>query len=116
MLKVILVSLFFFSFSASANLKSNEKVTLQKSFWCAAVSGDDTIDFSVLVTKKNQNLIISFPRESYNLKKIPESADVVDILASDTSLFLTDKSVDIDDLKCSESSVEKLLAYKKGLL
>jgi hypothetical protein len=117
MLKVILVSLFFFSFSASAgSLKSNEKVTLQKSFWCAAVSGDETIDFSVLVTKKDKSLIISFPRESYNLKKLPAAADVANILSSNKSLFLTDKSVEIDDLRCEEASVKQLLAYKEGLL
>ncbi len=118
MLKVILASLFFFSFSASASvaLKTNEKVTLQKSFWCAAVSGEETIDFSVLVTKKDKSMIISFPRGSYNLKKVPEAADVANILSSDKSLFLTDKSVEIDDLKCEEASVKQLLAYKEGLL
>lgn len=116
MLKVILASLFFFSFSASAILKSNEKATLQKSFWCAATSGEETIDFSVLVTKKNHNLIIIFPQGSYNLKKIPKANDVADILFSNTSLFLANKSIYIDELVCAEASEETLLKYKKGLL
>lgn len=116
MLKVIFMSLFFFSFVASASLKTNEKVTLQKSFWCAAVSGEETIDFSVLITKRAQDLIISFPRESYNIKKIPVATDVAIILQEDTSLFLADKSVEIDKLVCEEASVETLLKYKKGLL
>jgi hypothetical protein len=116
MLKFILVAIFLFSFSASASLRSNEKVVLEKSFWCVAISGEETIDFSVLVTKKSGALVMVFPKAIYNLKKIPSADDVTVILSSDTSLFLTDKSVEIDDLKCEEASVEQLLAYKKGLL
>jgi hypothetical protein len=114
MFKVILVAMLLTSFSAFAYTQNKESVKLEKSFWCAAVLGDETIDFSVLVTKKDANLFISFPKGTYNLKKMTTSQNVADILSSDKSLFLTDTSVEIDELKCEETSLKQLLAYKKS--
>ncbi|MDD5212930.1 MAG: hypothetical protein PHG82_00675 [Candidatus Gracilibacteria bacterium] len=87
---------------------------VEKTFWCAAISGDETVDFMVNVAGKNSKYIMSTDIGEFLLNMNATAKSLGKLVSSNPSLFIADNSVKIDDVKCQESSPEEFFAYKKS--
>lgn len=90
------------------------ELDVEKTFWCAAISGYETADFMVNVVGKNGKYIMSTDIGEFLLNMSPTAESLGKLVSSNPLLFLTDDSVKIDYLECKEASPEEFFAYKKS--
>ena len=97
-------------------LFANEKI--EKVFWCVALdNADNQMDFSVVYSTKENILYFNTHIETKNVDKIPSSLELEQILFNNKGYFLKDTEYhsSVKFVKCMESSVEEISAYKKSL-
>lgn len=111
MKKIIILFFILVSF-----LFANEKI--EKVFWCVALdNADNQMDFSVVYSTENDYLNMNTHIETKKVDKIPNSIELEEILFNNKGYFLKDTEYhsSVKLIKCMESSIEEILAYKKSL-